>query len=460
MSKKIFAIVLAGGKGTRMKSKSAKVVHEVNGIPMVCKIDNTLDELQVERKIYVFGYQMNQVLDIMLNRNFEFVEQREQLGTAHAVLQARSELQDEEGTILILCGDTPLLKAQDLQNFVEHHQASGRMATVLTTKVPNPFGYGRVIKDSTNTVLRIVEEKEATEKEKSIQEINTGVYCFESQALWKYLLQVDNDNNKGEYYFTDMIEILKEDDQEVGVCFTENFEDTLGINTKEQLSTASEILRKRKINFLLEEGVEIVDATCTYIEEEVVVETGCKLHPNVYIQGKSHIMSGTEIFGSTRIVDCLIGVDCLIEMSNLKESVVGQNCKIGPNAHLRPQSDIGDNCKIGNFVEIKNSKIESSVNISHMSYIGDCQIGTGTNIGAGTFTCNFDGVKKHKTIIGQNVFVGSNVKFVAPVEVKDRAVLAAGSVITDNVPEGSLAIARERQTNKENWAEMKWHNRK
>ena len=459
MSKKIFAVILAGGKGTRMKSKLPKVIHEVNGIPMVCKIDNTLDELSIERKIYVVGYQMNQVLDVMEGRKYEYVIQREQLGTAHAVLQAKAELQEETGTILILCGDTPLLQSHDLQEFIIKHQESGRAATVLTTKTENPFGYGRIIKDSTNTVLRIVEEKEATEKEKEIQEINTGVYCFESDVLWKYLVQVENNNNKEEYYFTDMIKILKDAGKEVGVCFTPKFEDTLGINTKEQLSVASDVLRKRKIEQLLQDGVEIVDATCTYIEEESIVESGCKLHPNVYIQGKSLLKSGTEVFGSSRIYCSEIGEDCLVEMSNIKNSKIGNKCLIGPNAHIRPDTVIGNNCKIGNFVEVKNSVIDDNVSISHMSYIGDCEVGTETNIGAGTFTCNYDGIRKHKTIIGNKVFVGSNVKFIAPVVVNDRAVLAAGSVITDEVAEGSLAIARSRQINKDNWADKNWHNR-
>lgn len=459
MSTKIFAVILAGGKGTRMKSNLPKVIHEVNGIPMVCKIDNTLNELNIDRKVYVLGYKMNEVLDVMEGRKFEFVEQREQLGTAHAVLQAKMELQDEKGTVLILCGDTPLLQKNDLECFIKHHQESGRAATVLTTKVPNPFGYGRIVRDSTDTVLRIVEEKEATDKERQINEINTGVYCFESEVLWKHLVQVDNDNLKGEYYFTDMIKILKDAELEVGVCSTDKFEDTIGVNSKEQLATASETLRRRKINSLLEDGVEIVDINCTYIEDEAIVESGCKIHPNVYIQGKSHIRSGAELFGSSRIVDSEIGENCLVEMSTIKESKVGSETKIGPNAHLRPGAEVGSKCKIGNFVEIKNSKVSDNVNISHMSYIGDCEIGSGTNIGAGTFTCNYDGLNKYKTIIGKEVFVGSNVKFIAPVNIEDRAVIGAGSVITEKVPKGSLALARARQVVKENWAEENWHNR-
>ncbi len=459
MSKKVFAVVLAGGKGTRMKSSLPKVIHKVNGVPMVEKINMTLDQLEVERKVFVVGFEKERVLD-EIKTEFEFVEQREQLGTAHAVLQANMLLENEDGIVLVLCGDTPLLRESVLRNMIECHKKKDRAATVLTTKVPEPFGYGRIVKDSTDTVLRIVEEKEATDKERQIDEINTGVYCFDSKLLWKYLVQVDNKNSKGEYYLTDMVEILKDAGEEVGVYFTKDYQDTIGVNTKPQLATACETLRHRKLTELMENGVEVVDVGCTYVEDCVEVGAGTVMHPNVYLQGNTKIGEGCEIFGSSRIVDCEVDDECLIDSSVLKNSKIGKKCEIGPNAHLRGKNEIGDECVIGNFVEVKNSKLGKGVRAKHLSYLGDCEIGEDTNVGAGTCMCNYDGINKYKTSIGKNVFVGSGAKFIAPVAVKDGSVVAAGSVVTDDVSENSLAIARARQVNKEGWASEKWHNRK
>lgn len=459
ISKKIFAVVLAGGKGTRMKSELPKVIHKVNGVPMVEKINMTLDSLNVNRKVFVVGFKKEQVLD-SISTEFEHVEQREQLGTAHAVLQANMLLENEDGIVLVLCGDTPLLQKEVLENMIKCHINKSRAATVLTTKVPEPYGYGRIIKDSTDTVLRIVEEKEATFKEKEIKEINTGVYCFDSKMLWKHLVQVENKNSKGEYYLTDMVEILKEAGEEVGVYSTDKPEDTIGVNTKPQLAKASETLRQRKLEILMEEGVEVIDTSCTYVEDCVEVGVGTVLHPNVYLQGSTKIGNKCELFGSTRIVDSVIGDNCLVESSTIKDSEICNHCEIGPNAHLRAGNVIGERCVIGNFVEIKKSTLGSNVKVKHLSYLGDAEVGENTNVGAGSYTCNYDGINKHKTTIGKNVFIGSNAKFVAPVVVKDGSVIGAGSVITDEVSENSLAIARSRQTVKEGWAVENWHNRK
>lgn len=459
VSKNLFAVVLAGGKGTRMKSVLPKVVHKVNGVPMVEKINMTLDELGVDRKVFVVGFKKNEVLD-EIKTEFEYVEQREQLGTAHAVLQANMLLKNEDGIVLVLCGDTPLLQKDVLERMVQCHKIQKRAATVLTTVVPEPYGYGRIIKDSTDTVLRIVEEKEASDKEKEIKEINTGVYCFDSKLLWKHLVQVDNKNSKGEYYLTDMVEILKEAGEEVGVFKTDKHEDTIGVNTKQQLARACATLRQRKLEILMEEGVEVIDTNCTYVEDCVKVGKGTVLHPNVYLQGGTVVGENCEIYGSTRVVDSEIDDGCVIEESVIKGSEVGVECQIGPNAHLRGGNQLGQGCVIGNFVELKNAKLGENVKAKHLSYLGDAEIGTGTNVGAGSYTCNYDGLNKHKTVIGENVFIGSNAKFIAPVEVKDGAVIAAGSVITDEVAENSLAIARSRQSVKENWAAENWHNRK
>jgi bifunctional UDP-N-acetylglucosamine pyrophosphorylase/glucosamine-1-phosphate N-acetyltransferase len=451
MSKKIFAVVLAGGKGTRMKSDLPKVIHDVNGVAMVEKINMTLNKLKVDRKVFVVGYKKEEVLN-EISGEFEHVEQREQLGTAHAVLQANMLLENEDGIVIVLCGDTPLLQESVLKKMLACHQKKNRAATVLTTKVPDPFGYGRIVKDSTDTVLRIVEEKEATDKERQITEINTGVYCFDSKLLWKHLIQVDNKNSKGEYYLTDMVEILKDAGEEVGVFFTERYKDTIGVNSKPQLAQASETLRQRKLEQLLESGVEIIDANCTYIEDCVEVGAGCVIHPNVYLQGETKIGKNCELYGSSRIVNSKIGHNCLIESSTIKESHLSEGCKIGPNAHLRGGNEIGENCVIGNFVELKNATLGEGVKVKHLSYLGDCEVGAGTNVGAGSYTCNYDGVNKHRTSIGENVFVGSGAKFIAPVQVENGAVVAAGSVITDKVPGDSLAIARSRQEVKEGWA--------
>lgn len=454
MTKKIFAVVLAAGKGTRMKSSKHKSVHQVNGTPMIKKIHSTLEEMKVDRCIYVLGHKKEEILDCI--PGCEFTVQREQLGTAHAVLQANMLLEDEPGIVLVMCGDTPLLRAEVLQNMIDFHTEKGCAATVLTTKVPEPYGYGRIVKDSTDAILRIVEEKEAKPREKRIKEINTGVYCFNSDLLWKYLVQVDNNNSKEEYYLTDMVEILNEEGFEVGAYFTEEYKDTIGVNTKKQLATASETLRARKLDELMESGVEIVDPGCTYIEDCVMIEPGAVIHPNVYIQGKSYIGTGTEVYGSTRIHNSRIGENCTVEASVIKQSSVGDNTIIGPFAHLRPESNVGNNCKAGAFVEMKKSVMHNGAQAAHLSYIGNAEVGTGSNIGAGTVTCNYDGVNKHDTKIGEHVFIGSGAKLIAPIEVGDNAIIGAGSVITDNVPADALAIARERQTVKEDWVKKNW----
>ncbi|WP_042353265.1 bifunctional UDP-N-acetylglucosamine diphosphorylase/glucosamine-1-phosphate N-acetyltransferase GlmU [Bacillus massiliigorillae] len=445
-----FAIVLAAGQGTRMKSKLYKVLHSVCGKPMVQHVLDQVSALQVKETVTIVGHGAEKV-QAQLGDKCGFALQAEQLGTAHAVMQAESLLQGKQGTTFVICGDTPLIKAETMEALIKQHEAQGAKASVLTAYLEDPTGYGRIIRNKEGFVEKIVEHKDATEAEKLVTEINTGTYCFDNQALFEALKKVSNDNVQGEYYLPDVIEILKSEGEIVTAYQTADFEETLGVNDRIALSEAEKIMRKR-INFEhMKNGVTLIDPEQTYIEADVTIGQDTIIYPGTIIKSGTTIGSDCEIGPNTEIAQCEIGDSTAIRQSVAHNSSIGSHVKIGPFAHIRPQSQIADEVKIGNFVEIKKSVFGHGSKASHLSYIGDAEVGSDVNIGCGSITVNYDGKNKFLTKIGDDVFVGCNSNLVAPVSVGDGAYIAAGSTITEDVPGEALAIARARQVNKEDY---------
>lgn len=446
---KLKTLILAAGKGTRMKSDLPKVLHKVNGVPMVKKIVSVLDSIGASENILILGHKKELILE-EFNNTASYVVQEEQLGTGHAVMQAEDVLKDFDGTVLVTCGDTPLLTKESFLNLYENHANNNNIATVMTAKIDNPFGYGRIIKKDGN-VIAIIEEKEADEEIKRIDEINVGVFCFNSKELFTALSKISNDNNQGEYYLTDVLKVLAKENKKIGSSLLEDNSEMLGVNSKVQLAMAAKTLRDRKNKELMDDGVILIDPANTYVEESAKIGYDTVIYPNSYIKGNTVIGNNCEILSSTTIVDSKIGNNVRIETSVVEESEIDENATIGPFAHLRPMAKLDKNVHVGNFVEIKKSHLHEGVKTGHLTYIGDTEIGANTNVGAGTITCNYDGKNKHKTIIGKDNFVGSNTIFVAPVETGDNVVTAAGSVITKFIPDRALSFARAKQVNKKEW---------
>lgn len=441
-------LILAAGKGTRMKSELPKVLHKVCGVPMVKKIAEICSKIGSLENILILGHKKEEVLKVMNDCNY--VVQEEQLGTGHAVIQAKDKLKDFDGVTMVLCGDTPLLKEETLKKLYEEHKNMNASITILTSIYENPFGYGRIVKKGED-VQAIVEEKEASEEIKKIKEVNAGVYCFNNKELFEALEKIDNNNEKGEYYLTDVIGIAVKEGKKVRTFLLEDNDEILGINSKVELEKANGIMRARINKKHMENGVIFIDSNSTYIEDGVEIGQDTLIYPGVVIQGETKIGKECEILGNTRIIDCEIANNVRIESSVLEESIVEDKVTIGPFAHLRPKSHLKEEVHIGNFVETKKSTLEKGVKAGHLTYLGDAIVGERTNIGAGTITCNYDGVNKHKTNIGKDVFIGSDTMLVAPVNIGEKALVGAGSVITKDVPENALAVARGKQIIKNDW---------
>ncbi|MDY0394846.1 bifunctional UDP-N-acetylglucosamine diphosphorylase/glucosamine-1-phosphate N-acetyltransferase GlmU [Virgibacillus halophilus] len=449
--KKHYAIVLAAGQGTRMKSKLYKVLHPVMGVPMVKHVLHAIKGAGMDEIVTIVGHGAEEV-QAYIGEESEFAVQEEQLGTGHAAVQAGSLLKGKAGTTLVVCGDTPLIEQETFQKLIAHHEKSGAKATILTTEMPDPAGYGRVVRDAKNEVERIVEHKDASEKEHRIKEINTGTYCFDNEALFTALENLSNDNAQGEYYLTDVIGILKQAGKKVEAYVTPDADETLGVNDRIALAEAEQTMKKRTNIKHMKNGVTIIDPDNTYIDPRACIESDVTVYPGSIIRGDSVIKSEAVIGPNTEISNCHVGSGTVVKHSVAADSLIGENVQIGPFAHIRPESEIGNHVKIGNFMEIKKAKLGENSKFSHLSYIGDAHVGSNVNIGCGTITVNYDGKNKYLTTIEDDAFIGCNSNLVAPVTVGKGSYVAAGSTITKDVPAEALSIARSRQSNKEGYA--------
>ncbi|QYX69159.1 MULTISPECIES: bifunctional UDP-N-acetylglucosamine diphosphorylase/glucosamine-1-phosphate N-acetyltransferase GlmU [Bacillus] len=447
---KRFAVVLAAGQGTRMKSKLYKVLHPVCGKPMVEHVVDEAIKLSLSKLVTIVGHGAEEVKK-QLGDKSEYALQAEQLGTAHAVKQAQPFLADEKGVTIVICGDTPLLTAETMEQMLKEHTQREAKATILTAVAEDPTGYGRIIRSENGAVQKIVEHKDASEEERLVTEINTGTYCFDNEALFRAIDQVSNDNAQGEYYLPDVIEILKNEGETVAAYQTGNFQETLGVNDRVALSQAEQFMKERINKRHMQNGVTLIDPMNTYISPDAVIGSDTVIYPGTVIKGEVQIGEDTIIGPHTEIMNSAIGSRTVIKQSVVNHSKVGNDVNIGPFAHIRPDSVIGNEVKIGNFVEIKKTQFGDRSKASHLSYVGDAEVGTDVNLGCGSITVNYDGKNKYLTKIEDGAFIGCNSNLVAPVTVGEGAYVAAGSTVTENVPGKALAIARARQVNKDDY---------
>lgn len=451
----LYAVILAAGKGKRMKSKKPKVLHHICGKPIVCHILDQLSKLGTQKSIMIVGHQSEQVREQVGNQVI-YKEQKEQLGTAHAVLQAKSELMDQAGITFVLNGDHPLFTSETLQQLIQKHKEEGAAATVLTACVEDPTGYGRIVRNEDGCVDRIVEHKDANEEERKINEINTGTFCFDNQKLFSVLNKVNNHNAQGEYYLPDVISILRELNEKVVAEKLTNPEEALGVNDRIQLAQAEKSMRERIIRKHLLNGVTIIDPANTYIEPDVIIGCDTVIEPGTFLRGATVIGENCHIGPQADLTNVNVEDDVSIKYAVISDSQIDHQATVGPYVYIRPQTHLGKKTKVGCFVDLKKAQLGEGTKISHLAYVGDAEVGRNVNIGCGVVTVNYDGVKKHQTIIKDRAFIGCNANLVAPVTVKNDAYVAAGSTITDDIPEKSLAIARERQINKVNYVEKLW----
>jgi len=449
---RILGIVLAAGQGKRMKSKLYKVLHPVCGKPMVGHVLDVLDAIRADRKVVIVGHGAEAVKAYVGDRA-EFALQAEQLGTGHAVLMAKPMLEDEDGITVVICGDTPLIRPSSLEAMIRLHREQGAAATLMSATLSDPRGYGRVIRDAQDEVVAIVEQKDCTPEQDAVKEINAGTYVFDNRKLFAALAQVNNNNAQGEYYFTDVIGILRAQQEKVLAYCTDDESEWLGVNDRIALSEAEAFMRRR-INYEhMANGVTLIDPSAVYIEKDVRIGADTVIYPGTILRGRTVIGEQCEIGPGSDITDSIVGDRVTVKHSVLSEAEVGDDSTVGPFAYLRPGTKLAAHVKIGDFVEIKNAKLAEGVKVSHLSYVGDAEIGKNVNVGCGAITVNYDGYNKHKTIVGDDAFIGSNVNLIAPVTVGPGAYVVAGSTITHDVPEGDMAIARERQVNKPGYAE-------
>jgi len=463
----ITAVVLAAGQGKRMISGLPKVMHRICGRPLLHLVFDSLKGAGISKVVAVVGYGSEHIFSYFKDQGItdgadgiEFVNQPEQLGSGHAVMVAAEAMRLAEfnGKVIVINGDMPMVKPETISALIEAHGKYNNAVTIVSADLPDPFGLGRVIRKSGSygSLERIVEQKDASEEVLGINEVNAGVYCFDSQRLVEALGELKNDNSQGEYYLTDTIGILSSRGERAGVYKLPDYKESLGVNDRVELSRIDELMRGRICKeLMLDYGVTIVDPQNTYIDLGVEIQQDTVIYPGCVIEGNTRIGSGCIIGPNTRVSDSVIEDGVKVECSVLNKAHVRRNSTVGPFAYLRPDTVVGENARIGDFVELKNSNIGDGTKIPHLSYVGDSDVGSGTNIGCGVITCNYDGRKKYRTTIGNNVFVGSNTNLIAPVSLGDGSYVASGSTVTDDVPEGALAVARGRQTNKEGWVEKR-----
>jgi bifunctional UDP-N-acetylglucosamine pyrophosphorylase/glucosamine-1-phosphate N-acetyltransferase len=450
----LHVVILAAGKGTRMKSAVSKVVHPLAGRPLIEHVIRTTTGLDVATTTVVVGHGADDVRAALAGYpGVDFVVQSPQLGTGHALLQAESVLAGRRGTVLLLYGDVPLLTAGTLRQLLERHRGRRAALTVLTATLADPYGYGRIVRDAAGQITRIVEERDASADQRAIREVNSGIYALELDGLFEDLRHLATDNSQGEYYLTDLVSGHHQRGRRVETLCIDDPTELRGVNTRVDLAELGRVLLDRTRRALMLQGVTLEDPATTYIDADVVVGEDTVIAPGVTLGGRTIIGARCHIRSGTRITDSTIGDDVtVLDHTVIVQSTVANGAAIGPMAHVRPGSDVGPGARVGNFVELKKTVLGAGSKANHLAYLGDAIIGERVNVGAGVITCNYDGVAKNRTTIEDGVFVGSDSQLVAPVTIGAGAYVAAGSTITQNVPAGSLAVARSLQTNKEGWA--------
>lgn len=450
----LHVVILAAGKGTRMKSTLPKVLHPLAGRPLIKHVLRTVDSLPVTSKVLVVGHGADDVKAALADRDdLSFVTQSPQLGTGHALLQAEPVLSGKKGIVLLLYADVPLLEAGTLLRLVETHRTSKAVATVLTAELADPYGYGRIVRDAGGAIQRIVEERDASSEQRAIREINSGIYALSLGPLFDQLHRLATDNAQGEYYLTDLVAMYRQQNKHVETLCLDSADELRGVNSRMDLAELSAVVRSRKNHSLMLSGVTLEDPATTYVGVDVTVGADSTLGPGVRLEGETTVGARCHIHAGSRLTNATVEDDVtVLDYSVIVDSTIGAGASIGPMAHVRPDSTIGPGARIGNFVELKKTSLGKGSKANHLAYLGDATIGDDVNVGAGTITCNYDGVNKHRTIIEDGVFIGSDSQLIAPVTIGKDAYVGAGSSITGDVPAGSLAIARGQQVVKDGWA--------
>lgn len=452
-------VILAAGEGTRMKSGLSKVLHPLCGRPIIKHVVDVAKKINPEKIIMVVGHKADQVKDAV-GSGIDFVVQERQLGTGHAVKVAEKALTDFKGDLLILSGDTPLVTFVTLKNLINLHNKNKSSATLLTTCLDNPYGYGRIVRNKNGLVEKIIEEKDATEYEKQIREVNTGIYCFEKDKLFSSLKKIKTNNKQKEYYLTDVIEILENENQVISAFLTNNSNEVLGINSRIQLAEAIGLMKKEINDYWMNEGVTIIDPQSTFIDKNVKIGRDTVIYPFCFLEGKTIVGKDCSVGPLAHLIDAKIGNNVKIQYTVARECDIEGDNNIGPFCSLRPGTILEKEAKAGTFVEIKNTRIKEKGKVPHLSYMGDAVVGREANVGAGTITCNYDGVSKHKTIIEDGAFIGSDTMLIAPVKIGKKAITGAGSAIAKDVPAGSLGLERCEQKNIDGYREKLTKKRK
>ncbi len=451
-------LILAAGKGTRMNSSIPKVVHPILKKPMINYVLHSVQSLKPKKTFMVVGYKKELIEKAasVSNSSVEYVYQKQQRGTGHAVRISKTALAGFKGNLLILSGDCPGISSATLKKLIKKHSESKSSISLISSAVNKPRGYGRIVRDNFRNIQKIVEEKDASNEERKIDEINSGIYCVKTDFLWSSLDKLKSGNKQNEYYLPDIIENAVKNGRKVSVLKLTNSEEILGINNREELARQENLIRQSIIKKLQKKGVTVVDPATTYISPDVKIGKDTVIHPATYIYGKTNIGAGCEIGPNVHIENSVLNNSVEIRFSSfLNDCFVDEKVVVGPFAHLRPEAKVGKNAKIGNFVEIKKSEIGDGSKVPHLSYIGDASLGKEVNIGAGSITCNYDGINKHRTVIGDNVFIGSDSMLVAPIVIGKGSTTAAGSTITKDVEEFSLAIERNQQKTIKGWNKRK-----
>jgi bifunctional UDP-N-acetylglucosamine pyrophosphorylase/glucosamine-1-phosphate N-acetyltransferase len=447
-------VILAAGKGTRMKSSLPKVLHKLAGRTLIEHVLKTAEAFQAASTVLVVGHGAEDVRRALSEHaTLEYAVQSPQLGTGHALQQTAPLFRGKSGTLLLLYADVPLLSASTLERLLEHHRATAASATVLTAMLDDPYGYGRIVRDAGGRIARITEERDASGEERTIREVNSGIYAFSLAPLFDTLASLAADNAQGEYYLTDLVAMYRQQSRTVETLLADDATELRGVNSRLDLAELTAIVRAKKRKFVMLDGVTLEDPATVYIDEDVTIGADTIIGPGVVLTGRTSVGERCRLEAGVRITDSVLGNDVtVLDHSVIRQSAIAHRASVGPFAHLRPNSDVAEDAHVGNFVELKNTRLGPRSKAGHLAYLGDAVIGGDVNIGAGTITCNYDGVRKHRTTIEDGVFVGSDSQLIAPVTIGRGAYVAAGSSITHDVPGDALAVARGRQENKLNWA--------